>query len=40
MEDSVGEAVEGGVRMGIEVDVDEQDVMTMFKAAINPTARQ
>lgn len=40
MEDNVGEGVEGGVRIGVKVGVDEQDVMTMVKAAINPTVRQ
>ena len=40
MEDNVGEAVEGGVCIGIGVVFDEQDVMTMIKAAINPKARK
>jgi hypothetical protein len=40
MEDNVGEDIEGGVRIGIEVGVDEQDVMAMVKATISPTVRQ
>jgi hypothetical protein len=40
MEDNVGEGVEGGVRIGVKVGVDEQDVMTMVNAAINPAVRQ
>jgi len=40
MEDKVGVGVDGGVRIGIGVEVDEQAAANKVMATVNPAAKQ